>query len=37
MRKSKADFADYMILEDGFCHGSKDFKTFDKILLSEID
>ena len=35
-KKGKADFADYMILEDGIRYGSKDFKTFDKILLNEL-
>jgi len=36
-KNGKADFADYMILEDGFYSGSKKFETFDKTLWNELN
>ena len=36
-KKGKADFSDYMILEDGFDSGAKELKTFDKKLLNELN
>ena len=36
-KKGKADFSDYMILEDGLDCGATELKTFDKKLLCELN
>ena len=35
-KKGKADFSDYMIVEDGFINDAKTLKSFDKKLIDEL-